>query len=124
VSTWTGADLRAVHVAVDAADTARLAAEWMALDLAWLPLHVHDDVGPTLAASVVEAVVAEAAAAGTGRCTVVVPQLDVPGRWQQLLHRHTSAEVTRALATVPGVTTLVAPVVADESAAPGASKYP
>jgi hypothetical protein len=109
VATWTGADLRAVHVVVDAATTRRLASEWMALDLGWLPLHVHDAVGPTLATSIVAAVEAETTAAGVDRCTVVVPQLDVPGRWQQLLHRRTGTEVARVLATVPGVTTLVAP---------------
>jgi hypothetical protein len=111
VSTWTGADLRAVHVAIDPAATARLASEWMALDVGWLPLHVHDAVARTLPASIVASVVAEATAAGVDRCTVVVPQLDVPGRWQQLLHRHTGTEIARALARVPGVTTLVAPLV-------------
>lgn len=112
VSTWSGAELRAVHVAVDPEATGRLASEWMALDLSWLPLHVHDATAPTLPAAIVDAVVDEMSGSDAHRCTVVVPQLDVPRRWQQLLHRRTGVEVARALAAVPGVTTLVAPAVA------------
>ena len=117
LSTLTGIELRAVHVATDPEETRRLAYDWMTLDLPWLPLHIHDLTAPSLAASIGNAISDEAT--GFGRVTVIVPELSVDHRWHELLHRRTGRQIVRTIHDLPGVTALVAPLPADSPPARG-----
>ena len=114
LSTLTGIELRAVHVATDPDETRRLAYDWMALDLPWLPLHIHDLTASTLAASIGNAITDEAT--GFERVTVVVPEMTFEPRWHELLHRRTARQIVRAIHHLPGVTALVAPLSGDTTA--------
>ena len=42
-------DVWAVHIAEDAAESHRLARDWMDLGISWPPLHVEEPAGGTLA---------------------------------------------------------------------------
>ena len=116
LSTLSGIELRAVHVATNVADTRRLAYDWMTLDLPWLPLHIHDLTTTSLAASIVDAVTEEAA--GFEHVTVVVPEMTVDSRWQELLHRRTGRQIVRTIHHLPRVTALVAPLPSETAATP------
>ena len=97
----------ALHVSVDPDQARRLAADWAALGLSWLPLRI-EPAGPDG--------VTESVCAALGRqasedrpVTVVVPELDFSGRWQGLLHRRRARRIAGRLQAVPGVTAVVVP---------------
>ena len=100
-------DCRALHVSVDAADTRKLAADWMNLGLAWLPLHIEEAAAESIPAAVRRAV--EKDAAGIERVTVVVPELDLVRWWHPLLHRCSARRIAEQLQPLPGVTTVIVP---------------
>jgi hypothetical protein len=107
VSRLAGTEVRALHVAVDSEETRQLAADWMQLDLTWLPLHIHDSPTEDLLGSVRHAV--ERAAEETGEVIVVVPELQFTRWWQPLLHRRTARRIAVQLQSLNGVTTVIVP---------------
>lgn len=100
-------DARALHICVDPHETRQLAADWMTLEIPWLPLHIRDATPGGVAASLVEAVRDEAG--HSGPVTVVVPELNLPKWWQPLLHRRNARRIAIQLQAVPGITAVVAP---------------
>lgn len=110
VSTLAETDVRALHVSVDAAETRRLAEDWMELGLTWLPLQIHDAAAEALPDSLRQAV--EHQAAFFGDVTVVVPELDFYRWWHPLLHRHSARRMAQLLQPLPRVTTVIVPYAA------------
>ncbi len=110
VSRLAETDVRALHVSVEAAETRRLARDWMKLDLTWLPLHIHDSVTDDLAEAVREAV--EREAGKTGDVIVVVPELEFIHWWHRLLHRRSARRIARRLQPLPEVITVIVPFTA------------
>lgn len=100
-------DARALHICVDPHETRQVAADWMTLEIPWLPLHIRDATPGGIAASVVETVREEAD--HPGPVTVVVPELDLPRWWQPLLHRRSARRIAVELQAAPGITAVVAP---------------
>jgi hypothetical protein len=111
-ATLRDVDLKAVHVATDDADGRRVAESWMRLDLSWVPLEIVDAGRRSLVATVDEVVRRESEDRGRGRVVVIVPELDLPRRWQALLHRGTARRIARRLQPLPGVSTVVVPYAA------------
>jgi hypothetical protein len=107
VSRLVQTDVRALHVSVDSEETRQLAADWMQLDLTWLPLHIHDSPTEDLLGSVRHAV--ERAAQETGEAIIVVPELQFTRWWQPLLHRRTARRIVVQLQSLNGVTTVIVP---------------
>lgn len=107
LSTLTAIDVRAVHIAEDAVATRRLAYDWMALDLPWLPLTIRDATAASLITSIRDAVAEQAS--GYEHVTVLVPELVVCGRVRRFLHRGTARALAVSLQGLPRVTTLLAP---------------
>ena len=110
VSRLAETDVRALHVSVEAAETRRLAQDWMELDLTWLPLHIHDSATDDLAEAVLEAV--EREAGETGDVIVVVPELEFTHWWHLLLHRRSARRIAHRLQPLPEVTTVIVPFTA------------
>jgi hypothetical protein len=107
VSRLAQTDVRALHVSVDSEETRQLAADWMQLDLTWLPLHIHDSPTDDLLRSVRQAI--EREAHGTGEVIVVVPELQFTRWWQPLLHSRTARRIAVDLQPLPRVTTVIVP---------------
>ena len=107
VSTLAQTDVRALHVSVDPEETRRLAADWMKLELTWLPLHIHDVPTEDLVGSLRQAV--EREAHGTGEVIVVVPELQFTRWWQPLLHRRIARRIALQMQPLPRVTTVIVP---------------
>lgn len=103
-----GCEARALHIAADPVAAQALATAWMDLGLEWLPLHIEEPGGPTLAASV--RAVVERELVGRPRVTVLVPEMDLRSRWQPLLHRGAGREIAWHLHHLRRVTTVVLPV--------------
>lgn len=104
-------EARALHISVDPPAAHDLARAWMDLGLDWLPLHIEEATGPTLAASVRDIVDRELA--GRPRVTVIVPEMDLGRWWQPLLHRSAGREIAWHLHGLRRVTTIVLPVRLD-----------
>lgn len=107
VSRLPDTDVRALHICFDAAETRRLAHDWMELGLTWLPLHIHDAVTGSFADSVRQAVSQEATE--SWGVTVVVPELECHRWWHPLLHRRSARRMAQELQTLPAVTTVIVP---------------
>ena len=107
VSRLAQTDVRALHVSVDPEETRQLVADWLNLDLTWLPLHIHDSPTEDLLGSVRQAV--ERAAHKSGEVVVVVPELQFTRWWQPLLHRRTARHIAVQLQPLPRVTTVIVP---------------
>lgn len=107
VSRLAETDVRALHVSVEAAETRRLAREWMKLDLTWLPLHIHDSATDDLVEAVRVAV--EREAGESGDVIVVVPELEFTHWWHPLLHRRSARRIAQRLQLLPRVTTVIVP---------------
>jgi hypothetical protein len=110
VSRLAETDVRALHVSVKTEETRRLAADWMKLDLTWLPLHIHDSATDDLPEAVREAV--EREAAETGDVIVVVPELEFTHWWHPLLHRRSARRIAQQLQPLPEVITVIIPFTA------------
>lgn len=107
VSTLAQTDARALHVSVDPEETRRLAADWMKLDLTWLPLSIYDTPTEDLLGSLRQAV--EREAHETGEVIVVVPELQFTRWWHPLLHRRIARRIALQLQPLPRVTTVIVP---------------
>ena len=110
VSRLAETDVRALHVSIEAAETRRLARDWMNLDLTWLPLHIHESATDDLAEAVREAV--EREFGETGDVIVVVPELEFIHWWHPLLHRRSARRIAHRLQPLPEVTTVIVPFTA------------
>lgn len=105
-----GAEVRAVHVAVDADAAHDVARDWMRLDITWPPLHIEEPCAEAeTLADCVRSVVAREAACRPW-VTVLVPELDLDRWWQPLLHRGTGRAIAWELAGLPNVTAAVLPM--------------
>ncbi len=104
-------EARALHISVDPAAAHDLARAWMDLDLHWLPLHIEEPTGPTLAGTVRDVVGRELRA--RPGVTVIVPEMDLGRWWQPLLHRSAGREIAWHLHGLRRVTTVVLPVRLD-----------
>lgn len=111
VSRLPDTEVRAVHVCADAAETRRLARDWMDLGLTWLPLHIHDPAAQGLGDSL-RVAIRGAAERSPASVTVVVPELELPRWWHLLLHRRTARRIAQDLQALPGVTTVIVPYAA------------
>lgn len=110
VSRLAQTDVRALHVSVDPEETRRLAADWVNLDLTWLPLYIHDSPTDDLLGSLRQAIEREAHEAG--EVIVVVPELHFTRWWQRLLHRRSARRIALQLQPLPRVTTVILPFAA------------
>lgn len=106
VSRLPFADLRAIHVSVDADDTRQVAHAWMELGLAWLPLHIREGGEGGVAAAVRRLIREEG---DPDHVTVVVPELNNPRWWHRLLHRQRARRIATQLQPIDGVTTVIVP---------------
>lgn len=111
VSRLPFAEPRALHVSIDAEETRRIAADWMALGLTWLPLHIRDASGGDVAASV-RAVIAQESEPGRN-ITVVLPELNLPRWWHPILHRQSARRIAAQLQRAPDVTPVIVPFATD-----------
>ena len=109
-------EVRALHVSVEAAETRRLAEDWMELGLTWLPLHIHDAATDGLADSFRHAVLQQAARSED--VTVIVPELDFYRWWHPLLHRRSARHIAQLLQPLPRVTTVIVPFTASLQSRP------
>jgi hypothetical protein len=100
-------ETRAVHVSVDAAQSERLANDWLTLGLTWVPLEITEPKATKLVESVHSVV--EEAAADRRRVLVIVPELELAWWWQRALHRSTGRRIARRLAALRRVSTIVVP---------------
>lgn len=107
VSRLAQTDLSALHISVDPDETRRLAADWLKLDLTWLPLYIHDSPTDDLLGSLRQAIEREAHEAG--EVIVVVPELQLTRWWQRLLHRSSARRIALQLQPLPRVTTVILP---------------
>lgn len=107
VSRLPFAEARAVHVSFDADVARRVAEDWIALDLTWLPLHIVEGDSRDIPSSVIA--LASETAAADGPLTVVVPELDIAHWWHPLLHRRTARRIAADLQRRPGVTAVIVP---------------
>lgn len=107
VSRLAQTDVRALHVSVDPEETRRLAADWLKLDLTWLPLYIHDPPTEDLLGSIRQAV--EREAHETGQVIVVVPEVQFTRWWHPLLHRRIARRIALQLQPLPRVTTVILP---------------
>lgn len=101
------AQARALHVSVDADETRRVAEDWMALGLTWLPLHIREGSEAGVAAAVKAVLDQEVWAADS--VTVVVPELNVARWWHPVLHRRSARRIAAELQAAPRVTTVIVP---------------
>ena len=101
-------DVRAVHIALDAGASHRLAREWMDLGVTWPPLYVEEPIADTLLACVRGLV--EREASSRKLVTVLVPEKDLNRWWQPLLHRGAGRAIAWELRGLRNVTTAVLPV--------------
>lgn len=107
VSRLAQTDVRALHVSVDPEETRQLAADWMQLDLTWLPLHIHDSPTDDLLGSVRQAV--EREAQESEEVIVIIPELQFT-RWRhRVLHRRIARHIALRLQPLPRVTTVIVP---------------
>jgi hypothetical protein len=106
-ATLRGFDIKAVHIALDEDDGRRVAEAWMRLDLGWAPLEIEEAGERSFLTAVNEVVTREVAR--RSRVVVIVPELDLRGRWQSLLHRGTGRWIARSLQSTRGVCTIVVP---------------
>jgi hypothetical protein len=104
-------EARAVHISVDPVEAHRLATTWMDLNLDWLPLHIEEPQGETLAESVRAVIRREME--GRPRVTVLVPEIDLGRWWQPILHRGIGRDIAWHLHDLDRVTTAVLPVRVD-----------
>jgi hypothetical protein len=107
VSGLAQTEVRALHVSVDPEETRRLAADWMKLDLTWLPLYIHDSPTDDLLGSVRQVI--EREAPDTAEVIVVVPELQFTHWWHALLHRRIARRIALQLQPLPRVTTVILP---------------
>lgn len=99
-------EIRALHLAVDPAETRRLAGEWIGLGLSWLPLHIRDPADGSFLSAVRRMIGEEAEERGD--LIVVLPEMDY--RWWHLpLHRRSARRIARALQPFRNVSTVIVP---------------
>lgn len=99
---------RALHISVDPDETRRVAADWMKLDLSWLPLHIRDAAPNLGIAQAVQLVLTEEGPVGPP-ITVVVPELTFPRWWHPLLHRQSARRIAAALQGCPTLLPVIVP---------------
>lgn len=90
VANLPSTDVRALHVATDTASSTRLALDWLAIGLSWVPLEIYDSDGELLEVAVQSAVHREAGR--SGGVTAVIPELHFPKWWHPVLHRGAGAK--------------------------------
>jgi amino acid transporter len=98
--THQGADLRAVHFAVDDQVAAELAAEWQRLGLARVPLEIVECSDRRLANCALTTVARELAD-GETEVTVLLPDRKYRGIWHRILHDRTADAIERAVSQLP-----------------------
>ncbi len=101
-------DLRAIHAAVDADVSKRLATDWTRLGLSRLPLEIVECADRRVERTIAEAVFREVQA-GETEVTVLVPQRQYRRAWHALLHDNTSKRITEALATIEHANVTIVP---------------
>ncbi|HUQ38831.1 MAG TPA: hypothetical protein VM030_01630 [Acidimicrobiales bacterium] len=106
-----GYERRAVHIAIDPAESTRLGRDWMSLALDGLPLHIEEPTAPTIPLIVRDLVRRELAERPA--VTVIVPEMDLGRWWQPLLHRGMGRAVAWELDGIEGATTVVLPMRVD-----------
>ena len=97
----------ALHVIEAGEDVGELAARWMGLSCADVPLRTVDGAA-SVASGVVEAL--RGARPAGGRVTVVLARLELSGRVARWLHDGTGDAIAAALAPLDGVEVACAPV--------------
>ncbi|HET6776064.1 MAG TPA: amino acid permease [Acidimicrobiales bacterium] len=98
--THQGAELRAVHFAVDDQVAAELAAEWQRLGLSRVPLEVVECSDRRLTRAAVGTVAAELAD-GETEVSVLLPDRKFRGIWHRVLHDRTADSIERAVSQLP-----------------------
>jgi Amino acid permease len=101
-------ELRAVHAAVDADVSNRLANEWIRLGLSRLPLEFVECSDRRIERTIAEAVFRETQRGDT-EVTVLVPQRQYKRAWHSLLHDNTSKRITEALSGIPHANVTIVP---------------
>ena len=98
--THQGAELRAVHFAVDDQVAAELAAEWQRLGLTRVPLEIVECSDRRLTKCAVTTVARELAD-GETEVTVLLPDRKYRGIWHRVLHDRTADSIEREVSQLP-----------------------
>jgi amino acid transporter len=98
--THQGAELRAVHFAVDDLVAAELAAEWQRLGLTRVPLEIVECSDRRLTKCAVTTVARELAD-GETEVTVLLPDRKYRGIWHRVLHDRTADSIEREVSQLP-----------------------
>jgi amino acid transporter len=98
--THQGAELRAVHFAVDDQVSAELAAEWQRLGLTRVPLEIVECSDRRLTKCAVTTVARELAD-GETEVTVLLPDRKYRGIWHRVLHDRTADSIEREVSQLP-----------------------
>jgi amino acid transporter len=93
-------DLRAVHIAVDAAHAEVLAGQWAEFGLSRVPLDLVECPDRRLTRAAVETV-ARDLADGETEVSVLLPQRQYRGLWGRLLHDRTAEAIVRDVSALP-----------------------
>ncbi|CAN5501611.1 hypothetical protein BH09ACT4_BH09ACT4_08540 [soil metagenome] len=106
--------IEAVHVSIDDAATARLEAEWAAMNIK-LPLRVLQSPYRDISMPLIKYIKKHRAEHGSEVVTVYTPHYIVGHWWETFLHNHTSRRIRHKLALVHGVVIALVPWLLDSS---------
>jgi hypothetical protein len=101
-------DLRAVHFALDAKESAALVAEWSRLGLSGLPLDVESCEDRRLTRAALE-LAAETVADDQTELTILLPRRGFAAGWQRVLHDATADHIAAAVGQLSHVNATVVP---------------
>ncbi len=106
--TLTPDELRAVHIAADQQQAAKLADDWRRLGLARLPLEIVDCPDRRIDRAALE-LVAEIVADGQTEVSILLPRRLYRRAWHKLLHDRTADAIAEAVAGLPHANVTVVP---------------
>jgi amino acid transporter len=106
--------IEAVHVSIDDAATAKLEAEWAAMNIK-VPLRVIASPYRDISMPLIKYIKAHRAEHGSEVVTVYTPHYIVGHWWETFLHNHASRRIRHKLALVHGVVIALVPWLLDSS---------
>lgn len=102
------AEIRAIHVMVDAREAKRLSARWETADVGDLPLEIVECPDRRISRSLIE-LVNRRTSDGRDQITLLIPERNYSPVLGRLLHRRTADHIARAVGKVPQVVATIVP---------------